>query len=194
MPGRPCTREAGALTYPGSALVGGHGDRFRRGVDQLDYLRLLRCFASFDRAALHASVTRRAASYGFHLRWVSSCLFRLRGQIRPPMRGTLRSESPCPTVRGPIQAVSTTQESAMSQGFQRRPEGRIDSASGTSPRLPTSVRRAFARGLGELSTKARSSVPGASLDAPTGATGQRRIRRLEGLRGWTKLTCAYWAA
>ena len=70
MPGRRCTPEAGAPTEPASALVDGHG-HFRLGVDQPDYARLLRCFASFDRAALHASVTRRAASYGFRLQWVS---------------------------------------------------------------------------------------------------------------------------
>jgi hypothetical protein len=72
MPGRPYPREAGAPTDPGSAPVGGHGDQFRRGVDQLDYVRLLRCFASFDRAALHPSVTQRATLYGFHPQRVSS--------------------------------------------------------------------------------------------------------------------------
>ena len=35
------------------------------------YVRLLRCFASFDRVALHPSVTRRAALYGFHPQSVS---------------------------------------------------------------------------------------------------------------------------
>ena len=58
-------------TDPASANVAGHGHRFRLGVDQPDYLRLLRCFASFAPAALHASVTRRAASYAFHPLWVS---------------------------------------------------------------------------------------------------------------------------
>lgn len=71
MPGRPCTREAGAPTEPASAPVDGHGHQFRRGVDQPGYVRLLRCFASFDRDGLHPSVTQRATSYGFHLQWVS---------------------------------------------------------------------------------------------------------------------------
>ena len=71
MSGRPCTPEAGAANDPASADVDGHGHRFRLGVDQPDYARLLRCFASFARAALHASVTRRAALYGFHPPWVS---------------------------------------------------------------------------------------------------------------------------
>ena len=67
MPGRPRTPEAGAPAEPASAPVDGHGHQFRRGVDQPDYVRLLRCFASLDRTARHASVTRRVASYGFHL-------------------------------------------------------------------------------------------------------------------------------
>ena len=71
MPGRPCTPEAGAANDPASADVDGHGHRFRLGVDQPDYARLLRCFASFAGAALHASVTRRAASYGFDTQSVS---------------------------------------------------------------------------------------------------------------------------
>ena len=71
MPGHPCTPEAGAATDPASAPVDGHGHRFRRGVDQPDYVRLLRCFASFDRVALRPSVTRRATLYGFGPQWVS---------------------------------------------------------------------------------------------------------------------------
>ncbi len=71
MPGRPCAPESGAANDLASAHVAGHGHRFRLGVDQPDYLRLLRCFASFAPAALHASVTRRAASYEFHPSWVS---------------------------------------------------------------------------------------------------------------------------
>ena len=71
MPGRRCTPEAGAPTEPASALVDGHG-RFRLGVDQPDYARLLRCFASFDRAGPHPSVTQRATPYGFHPQWVST--------------------------------------------------------------------------------------------------------------------------
>ena len=72
MPGRPCALEAGAANEPASADVAGHGHRFRLGVDQPDYLRLLRFFASFARAALRASVTRRAASYESHPTLVSS--------------------------------------------------------------------------------------------------------------------------
>ena len=72
MPGRPCTPEAGAANDLASAHVAGYGHRFRLGVDQPDYLRLLRSFASMlGRAALHPSVTRRAASYESHPSWVS---------------------------------------------------------------------------------------------------------------------------
>ena len=66
MPGRPCAPEAGAAKDLAIADADGHRHRFRLGVDQRDYVRLLRCFASFVRAALHASVTRKAALYGFH--------------------------------------------------------------------------------------------------------------------------------
>jgi len=66
MPGRPCTLEAGAANDLASAHVAEHWHRFRIGVDQAAYLRLLRCFGSFARAALHASVTRRATSYESH--------------------------------------------------------------------------------------------------------------------------------
>ena len=48
--------------------------------------RLLR-FASFGRAALHASVARRATSIGFDPHLVSSWLSRHGEQARPPMRG-----------------------------------------------------------------------------------------------------------
>ena len=71
MPARPCTPESGAVNDFASAHVAGHGHRFRLGVDQPDYLRLLRFFDSFARAVLHASVTRRAAYYGFHRQLVS---------------------------------------------------------------------------------------------------------------------------
>jgi hypothetical protein len=66
VPGRPCALEAGAANDPASADADGHRHCFRLRVDQPDYVRLLGCFASFARAALHASVTRRATSYGFH--------------------------------------------------------------------------------------------------------------------------------
>ena len=72
MQGRPSTPEAGVPNDLASAHVAAHGHRFRLGVDQPDYLRLLRCFASMlGRAALHPSVTRRAASYESHPSWVS---------------------------------------------------------------------------------------------------------------------------
>ena len=71
LPGHLCTHEAGAATDPASAPVDGHGHRFRRGVGQPDYVRLLRCFASSYRVALHPLVTRRAISCGFHPQWVS---------------------------------------------------------------------------------------------------------------------------
>ena len=71
MPGRPCTPEAGAANDPGNADADGHRHRLRLGGDQPDYVRLLRLFDSFARAALHASVTRRAAHYGFHRQLVS---------------------------------------------------------------------------------------------------------------------------
>ena len=71
MPGRPCTPEAGAANDLASAHVAEHWHRFRIGVDQADYLRLLRCFDSFARAVPHASVTRRAMYYGFHRQMVS---------------------------------------------------------------------------------------------------------------------------
>ena len=67
----PCAPEAEAANDPVIADVDGHWHRFRLGVDQPDYVRLLRCFASFARAALHASVTRRATSYGSHPQSVS---------------------------------------------------------------------------------------------------------------------------
>lgn len=66
MPDLPCAPEAGAANDTASADVHGHGHRFRLGVDQLGYLQRLRFFASFARAALHTSVTRRATSYEFH--------------------------------------------------------------------------------------------------------------------------------
>ena len=62
--------EAGA-NDSASTDIAGRGRRFRLGVDQPDYVRFLRCFVSFAGAALHPSVTRRAASYGFYPRWVS---------------------------------------------------------------------------------------------------------------------------
>ena len=71
VPGRTCTSEAGAANDPASPDVEGHAHRFRLGVDQPVYARLLRCSASVARAALHASVTRRAAPYGFRPQWVS---------------------------------------------------------------------------------------------------------------------------
>ena len=71
MPGRPCTPEAGTANDLASAHVAGRGHRFRLGVDHADYFRLLRSFDSFARAVVHASATRRAASYEFHLAWVS---------------------------------------------------------------------------------------------------------------------------
>lgn len=74
MPDLPCTPEAGVENDPASADVAGHGHRFRLGVDQSGYLRLLRCFDSFARAVLHASETRRAASYESHPTLVSSQL------------------------------------------------------------------------------------------------------------------------
>lgn len=46
MPGRPCTPGAGAANDLASADVAGHGHRFRLGVDQPDYLRLLRFFVA----------------------------------------------------------------------------------------------------------------------------------------------------
>ena len=72
MPGRPCTLEAGAANDLARAHVAGYGHRLRLGVDQTDYLRLLRFFASMlGRAPLHPSVTRRAAFYESHPSWVS---------------------------------------------------------------------------------------------------------------------------
>ena len=71
MPDRPCAPEAGAANDLASAAADGHGHRFRLGVDQPDYLRLLRCFGAFARAVLHASVTRGAVYYGFHRQMVS---------------------------------------------------------------------------------------------------------------------------
>lgn len=70
-PDLPCASEVGAANDSASADVAGHGHRCRLGVDQRGYLRRLRFFASFARAALHASVTRRATSYEFHPSWVS---------------------------------------------------------------------------------------------------------------------------
>ena len=72
MPGRPCIPEAGPANDLARAHVAGHGHRFRLGVDQPGYFRLLRFFASMlGHAALHPSVTRRAASYESHPSWVS---------------------------------------------------------------------------------------------------------------------------
>lgn len=90
MPDLPCTPEAGAVNGPASADVAGHWHRFRLGMDQPGYLRLLRFFASFARAGLHASVTRRAAYYGFHPQLVS---IRPGGQ-RPPALIRARSSPP----------------------------------------------------------------------------------------------------
>ena len=84
MPGRPCTPEAGVPTEPASAPVDRHGYQFRRGVDQPDYARLLRQIASFDRAVLQASVTRRATLYGVRPLLVS---FILAFQHSSPRRG-----------------------------------------------------------------------------------------------------------
>ena len=72
MADRPCTPEAGAANDLASTHVAGHRHRFRLGVDQPDYLRLLRCsLRCFGRAALHPSVTRRATFYESHPSWVS---------------------------------------------------------------------------------------------------------------------------
>lgn len=71
MPARPCTPETGAPTDLGTP-IDGPGHQFRRGVDQPDYVRLLRQIASFDHAALQTAVTRRAMFYGFHPQQVSS--------------------------------------------------------------------------------------------------------------------------
>ena len=98
MPGRPCSPEAGAATDPASAPVGGHGRQFRRGVDQPAYARLLRCFASFDLAGLHPSVTQRAALYGFHPQWVSTRPSRTRAaEANPrPSHGSFGGGTPSP--------------------------------------------------------------------------------------------------
>ena len=85
MPGRPCTPGAGAASDLACVPVDGHGHRFRRGVDQPDYVRLLRCFGSSGRAAL--PVTRGATSYGFNPQLVSSRLSHPSGPIRPATRG-----------------------------------------------------------------------------------------------------------
>ena len=71
MPGRPCTPEARAANDPASAEADGHRHRVGLGVDQSGYLGLLRFFGSLALAALHASVSRRAALYGFHRQRVS---------------------------------------------------------------------------------------------------------------------------
>jgi len=92
MPGRPCTPEAGAANDLDSAHVAGHGHGFRLGVDQPDYLRVLRCFASMlGRVALHPSVTRRAASYESHPSWVS---------IQPRSRTAEADPGPCRELPG----------------------------------------------------------------------------------------------
>ena len=109
-----CAPEAGAATDPASVPVEGHGHRFRRGVDQPDYVRLLRCFASFDRVALHPSVTRRGALYGLHPRLVS---------IDPS--GTKVSEAdPRPSQRsfgaGPSPGTGSEPSSRMPSGPARR--------------------------------------------------------------------------
>ena len=91
MPGRPCTPEAGAANDLASAHVAGHGHRFRLGMDQPDYLRLLRCFGSCARAALHASVARRAEHYGLHRQMVS---------IQPQPKAAEADSSPCRELPG----------------------------------------------------------------------------------------------
>ncbi len=51
----------GRRMIPPVPLAAGPGHQFRRGLDQPDLRRLLRRFASFGRAALRASVTRRTS-------------------------------------------------------------------------------------------------------------------------------------
>ena len=120
MPGRPCIPEAGAANDLARAHVAGHGHRFRLGVDQPGYLRLLRFFASMlGHAALHPSVTRRAASYESHPSWVS---------IQPQSR---RQRRPIParvaSFRGP------------------NPSARF--GSGASPRMPCQTVRRCPSGM-----------------------------------------------
>ena len=90
MPDRPCAPEAGAANDRTSAHVAGNGHRFRLGVDQPDYLRLLRCFG-FARAARRASVTRRASHYGFHPQLVS---------IQPEPKAAEADSGPCRELPG----------------------------------------------------------------------------------------------
>ena len=88
--------EAGGVTEAGDAGPSMHsgsrsGQRFRQrrcrwtraplsALGWINLPTLLLRFASFGRAALHASVTRRAESYGFHRRMVS--LHRSRVRVR----------------------------------------------------------------------------------------------------------------
>lgn len=69
MPYRPCTPEAGAATDSASARVDRH--EHSSAVGWINLTTLLLRFASFGRAAPHASVARRATSYGFHPQLVS---------------------------------------------------------------------------------------------------------------------------
>ena len=103
------------------------------------WINLTTCVSSGVSALLVAlpfRLTEGAAPYGLDPQLVSSWLSHLGGRGLPPMRGALPSESSCPTVRGPSPGVSTTQESAMSRGFQRRPGAGSASASGTSFATP----------------------------------------------------------
>ena len=72
MPGRPCAGKPKRRLIPASAPVGGNGHQFRRGVDQPE----LRVSSGVSHRLVvlpfHASVTRRAASYGFDPELVSS--------------------------------------------------------------------------------------------------------------------------
>ena len=126
-----------------STAADGHGQRFRLGVDQPDYLRLLRCFGSFALAALHASGTRRATYYGSHRQMVSIRLAsgsdnatsevrrrRAHGQVggpeRPPgssARGRswrVLSRASCPNGGGPFAWQSTGRRDPTVQGVPRR--------------------------------------------------------------------------
>jgi len=142
MPGRPCTPESGAANDLASAHVAGHADWFRLGVNQPDYLRLLRCCDSFARAVLRASVTRRAAYYGFHPQMVSirlasgsdNATFEVRrrqahGQVGGPERPSgssawgrswcVPSGASCPNGGGPFGGQSTGRRDPTFQGVPR---------------------------------------------------------------------------
>ena len=139
---------------PASTNVNGHGHGFRLGVDQPDYARLLRCFASFARDALHASVTRRAASYESHPSWVS---------IQPRSRRQRRR------IPAHVESISGAE-----------PSTRF--GSGASPRMPWKTVRRCPSGMCRLACRTGvSASPCLDADGPLAgkSTGRKHpiVRR-----------------